>query len=118
MSQNTSQNSSSKVREVAYNLYQKIDLLATKYTKRPRLKQFVDFIVRPYIKDMILNKVPEEELKQILIDCHNEIGGISDNITIAKEIVEARKLNNPKTQNFVENIKAYKDALELIPDGL
>lgn len=76
----------------------------------------VDRVIKPHIEGLILNGIPEQELKTILLDCHGEIEEIADEIKLAKEIKTQGKLNDGRMKDFVESIPQFKEALELIPD--
>jgi len=95
--ENSSLNKSdSKVRTVCLSLYNKIDNLATKYTKHKTVKAAIDRILKPHIHDLLMNEIPEQELKQTLNECYNEIQDITNEIKKGRDVLESRKLNPKK----------------------
>jgi len=71
--------------------------------------------VRPHILNVLQNQIPENELKQILLECYGEIRPVANEMGLALELKDMREYNDIRTQKFVENIKEYHEALELIP---
>jgi len=101
----------SKVRNTAYKVFLRIDNLATKYTKHQGMKKIIDYFIRPRITNLILNEIPEEELRIALLESHNEIEDITDEIKMAKGIKIGEKLGSPK----IANVGEIKEIRDLIP---
>ena len=104
----------SVVRTTAFNIFTKLDTLASKYIKHEIIKRLVNTLVRPRIQNLILRDISEAELKQVLNEAYQDLKPIFENIKTAEMIKDSRKVNTGKMQNFVESLPDYKKYLELV----
>lgn len=60
--------------------------MSDKYVKHAILKKFIMTFIRPHVTDVITNQIPEEELKKVLWECHEEIDELKNQMDVIKEI--------------------------------
>jgi len=110
-----SNSSGNNVREKAILIINNLEGVYLKYAKHEKLAGILLNWIKPHMVNVIRHQIPEQELKQILVDCKNVIDGLDSQINLGQELKEARTINPPKHTKFVESIKENKEALELLP---
>lgn len=106
-------NQSSQVRIVTLSIFNKIDNIAIKYITHNSIKWFYSNVVKPRLTSLLSEKIPESELKQILVECYDEVKPIVEKLSIAEELKESDNLNDKKMNDSVKKILKVDDLVEL-----
>lgn len=111
--QENSLNQSSKIREIAIKIFGRVDSLAAKYIQHNSIVWVYQKVVKPRLDDLIKNKIPESELKIILLDSYNEVKPIVEELKTAEEVKDAEKYNDKKMNDKVKQLLKVDDLVEL-----
>jgi len=106
-------NHSSKIREISIKIFDRVDNLAAKYISHNSIIWVYQKIIKPRLDDLVKNKIPESELKIILLDSYNEIKPIVEELKTAEEIKDAEKYNDKKMNDKVKELLKIDDLVEL-----
>lgn len=110
---NPSPNKFSKVREISIQIFGKIDDLAAKYIQHNSIIWVYQKVVKPRLNELIRNKIPEAELKKILIESYNEVKPIVEELKLAEDLKQSEKLNDKKLNDKVKQILKIDDLVEI-----
>lgn len=111
-SQNLSLENLSPIRKKSLKIFFRLNSVSDKYVKHPTLKALVMHFVKPHIQNVISREVPEDELKQILWECYNEIDELKSQMDVVKEIkfTPTDKILNEK----VKELPAFKALADIL----
>lgn len=106
----------SLIRDKAITVFQKLDVLSTKYIKHNTIRYFVEKFLRPRIENLIRFQIPEPELKQVMTEAFFEIKPIVEQFQVATQLKEMSKLNDPGMTKKLMKMPDFEKALSLIED--
>ena len=111
--QEKSLNHGSKVREISIKIFDRVDSLAAKYISHSSIIWVYQKVVKPRLNDLIRTKIPEDELKRILLESYGEIKPIVEELKLAEELKQSEKLNDKKLNDKVKEILKVDELVEL-----
>lgn len=103
----------SKVREISIQIFDRVDSLAAKYINHSSIIWVYQKVVKPRLNDLIRTKIPEDELKGILLESYGEIKPIVEELKLAEELKQSEKINDKKLNDKVKEILKVDDLVEL-----
>jgi len=109
-----SQNNLSEVRKTSLDMVNKIFDHGMRYVKHKTIATFFLSFFKPRLVKIISSEAPENELVEVMWMVKKDIDPLLAKFQKIEDVLEMRKLNEGKTQAFVEGL-LLKDVKPYVP---
>ena len=102
------------IRNLAFEITNDLYSIGKGYVKHQLVFSFFSKFFKPRLDNIILNEITEEELKKIMWSCKKKIDKAFNQMEMAQQLNESKKLNDPKMTEKLMNLPNFKELERLL----